>query len=330
MKINCYLESDKAITLAVIRALQSTVENLIKKYPEIQFNVVDSSIKKREENLFSGSASKYGAYYLTIENPNTKKYILVSYGDKMVDLKDPSAWDLENCVEIFSSIGNHKNDIEYREQTQVVSTPISYTCSTIESEIMLNEMYQNRIASKKERIYPEKLSFRGNLYLFRRHLYYDKRFDIKGELMGFDSAGQVIRIEGSRIPLKEYLEELDSRALNLSLNGTGEICFRDIEILGLGTALLRPKLVSKFHNKLIPDYHYISVDFSDIEQGPDGYEVYCNKLADRLLKRFDEVKNDKDFINFIGNNGRKWYEENGKIESNGKIAANLIDITKII
>jgi hypothetical protein len=330
MKINCYLESHKGITLGVIRALQATVEELIKKYPEIQFNIVDSAIKRTEQNAFAGSASKYGAYYLTIENPNTKKYILVSYGDKMVDLKDPAAWDLENCAEIFSSIGNHKNDVEYRMQEEIISSPISYTCSSSDAEIMLNEMYHARISSGKERSYPEKLSFRGHLYLFRKHLYYDKRFDIKGELMGFDSAGQVIRIEGSRIPLREYIEELDSRALNLSLNGTGEICFRDIEILGLGTALMRPKLVTKFRNELIPNYHYISVDFSDIEQGISGYEIYCNKLADRLLERFNEVRNDKDFIDFIAANGRKWYEENGTIEANGRIAANSIDLSKII
>jgi hypothetical protein len=93
---------------------------------------------------------------------------------------------------------------------------------------------------------------------------------------------------------------------------------------------MRPKLVTKFRNELIPNYHYISVDFSDIEQGISGYEIYCNKLADRLLERFNEVRNDKDFIDFIAANGRKWYEENGTIEANGRIAANSIDLSKII
>jgi len=168
------------------------------------------------------------------------------------------------------------------------------------------------------------------LYLFRRHLFDDERFDIKGEFFKLNEKGEVVPGETSRLPPKEYLEELDSRALNLSLNGTGEICFRDMEILGLGTALFRPKLVTELHNKLIPDYHYISVDFEDIFQGSTGFGIYCDKLANRMIERFNQVKNNKDFIDFVAKNGKKWYEENATIEMNAKIASDVIDLSKII
>lgn len=326
MKINCYLETGK-IDHGVICSLQEIVKNLIKKYPQIEFDVIDC-VAKREQGNYPSAASKYGAYYLIIENPETGKYILVSYGDKMIDLRR-AVWDLENCVEIFSSIGNHQNDVEYRRQTEISAIPISYICGSAENEKMLNKIYAERIASGEQRICPEKLAFRGQLYLFRRHLYYDKRFDITGELVELNKFGETTFIETSRLPAEEYLRELDSRSINLSLNGTGEICFRDIEILGLGTALFRPKLVTEFHNKLIPDYHYISVDFDDLEQGSGGYEAYCDKLANRMLEKFNKVKNDKEFIDFVAKNGRKWYEENGTIEANGRIAANLIDLSKI-
>ncbi len=327
MKINCYLETGK-IDHGVICALQEIVKNLIQKYPEIEFNSIDSAAKRAEANYLS-AAAKYGAYYLIIENPKTQKYILVSYGDKMLDLTR-AEWDLENCVEIFSSIGNHQDDVEYKKQTIVKHTPISYVCGSYQNEKMLNEMYSERMQSGEERAYPDKLSFRGQLYLFRRHLYYDKRFNITGELLELDKNGETAVIESSRLPEAKYLRELDSRAINLSLNGTGEICFRDMEILGLGSALLRLKLVTEFHNKLIPDYHYIAVDFDDIEQGATGYELYCDRVAQRILEKFNEVKEDKDFIDFISKNGRKWYEENGTVERNGKIAADLIDLRKII
>ena len=257
MKINCYFETGQT-DHGVICALQQTVKNLINKYPEIEFEIVDNQIKKQQGN-YPNPFSKYGAYYLIIENPATHKYILVSYGDKLVDIAR-TEWDLENCVEIFSSIGYHENDVEYKKQTVIKATPISYVGGSAQNEKMLCELYAKRIESGSPRIYPQKPAFRGQLYLFRRHLFDDERFEIKGEFYKLNEKGEVVPGETSRLPPKEYLEELDSRALNLSLNGTGEICFRDMEILGLGTALFRPKLVTELRNKLVPDYHYISVE----------------------------------------------------------------------
>jgi hypothetical protein len=98
--------------------------------------------------------------------------------------------------------------------------------------------------------------------------------------------------------------------------------------MGLGGALFRQKLVVDFHNKLIPNHHYIAVDFDDIPTDTD-YVTYWHKLADRIHERFQEVKDDHDFIDFVAKNGRKWYEENGTSEKNADIIVSLLDFNKI-
>ena len=60
---------------------------------------------------------------------------------------------------------------------------------------------------------------------------------------------------------------------------------------GLGNVLIRPKLRVKFHNELIPDYHYVSIDVTDFSD----YETLANATFDR----FEKIKSDKDYLNFI-------------------------------
>ncbi len=124
MRINCYYEFQET-THGVMRTLQVIVDKLKLKYPEIEFNSIHSHAM-RDEN-YQSCAHQYGSYFLKIENPITKKYILVSYWDKIVNLKETN-WDLENCVEILSSIGHHENDIYYKKQSLVeYTTGTSYT-----------------------------------------------------------------------------------------------------------------------------------------------------------------------------------------------------------
>ena len=106
----------------------------------------------------------------------------------------------------------------------------------------------------------------------------------------------------------------------LSLNGAGEICNRDIEVLSARSALLRPKLNLQFHNELIPDYHYISFEM-------DKDPIVLNKI---ILDRYNEVKDDIEFLRYISENGYQWYLENGTIESNVRILKEIIKINKLL
>jgi uncharacterized FlgJ-related protein len=114
----------------------------------------------------------------------------------------------------------------------------------------------------------------------------------------------------------------------MNLNGAGEICYRDMEILGLGTALFRPKLLVQFDDPLIPDHHYISVDYDSIKD-EKKQDIFFKKFSDLIIQRWNEVVKDKEYINFVAQNGRKWFENNVSKEKHGEIAIKLIDFNKL-
>lgn len=337
MKLNIYYESGGTAWCHCM-AFNETYDLLLETFPEIEFNFVDS-VSLRLPETYMGPGSKFGPHFMIIENDETKKYFIISYWDKIGDLKKTN-WDLENCVEVFTSSGVHFDDFYYKS-LGIEYTPISYVTTTMDNQRLIEELYNNKPPFEKQtmydkvkktlkvgkpknttgRIYPDKLMFRGYLYLFRRYLESDNRFNVLST-----------QLEGNYLDAGNYIRELDKYNLNLSLNGAGEICFRDIEILGLGTALIRPKLVTKFHNELIPDYHYISVDFSSVEWNILDYPdpLYWIKLSNKLHERFMEVKDDWDFINYVAENGRKWYTENGTTKANAKIIVSLLDFKKLL
>jgi hypothetical protein len=287
-------------------------EYCTKNTSDVNFNYIDSFSLRISD--YKGNNENYGPFYLKIQNPENKKYILVSYWDKLKDItrhNNVTGFDLKNCVEIITSAGAYDSPHSYNPLNDEY-TPFAYTTSALECEQIIEQIHKNT----QYRTYPETLSFRGLIYEFRNYLTKDNRFNI------------IDKRRGGFLYHNEYLNELNNNHINLSLNGAGEICYRDIEILGLGTALIRFELVTQFHNKLIPDYHYISVPYKDIEL--KKLDEYYKQLSDRLFDRFEQVKNDKDFIHFIANNGRKWYEENGTVAANVKILTELIDFKKLL
>ena len=47
----------------------------------------------------------------------------------------------------------------------------------------------------------------------------------------------------------------------------------------------------------------------------------CNK--------FYQVKDDIDYLMFVGENGRKWFEENGTVKANVKLLSKLLNFDKL-
>ena len=101
----------------------------------------------------------------------------------------------------------------------------------------------------------------------------------------------------------------------------GESCLRDIEILGLGCTLLRPKLSVRFRTELIPDYHYASVEVPD--QG--DFET----LAEAFHQKYQWLCKNQEVTKAIASNGRKWYLENGTTPKNEEIIFKSIKLEKL-
>ncbi len=291
---------------------RAIVDNLERAYPHIEFRRINSDTcrYKHDSQKKCHANDKYGYHSLIIENRETSKYSVVTYMDKIDYMFDDCRnWDIENLVDVYASSGMHMEDTWYTPFTKLDVIPFTYHVATRE-HLTAIEAYDGIISKTM----PESPPFRGKLYRFRKHLSTDPRFpDVKDEYLRPD----------------KYIHHMASNSINLSLNGVGGTCQRDMEILATGTCLFRPELNAKFHDPLIPNEHYISFK-CDPSEGNGNFNRYYEAQADALWKRWNEVKDDQELIDRVAKNGKAWYERNGTVQRNGTIGMGIIDIGKLI
>ena len=124
---------------------------------------------------------------------------------------------------------------------------------------------------------------------------------------------------GKRLDPKSYYEELTQHSINLSLNGSAEICHRDIEILSTRSALIRPILNQKFKNELIEGVHYLGFEPTDDPE----------KMAKDIISLYEKLKNNSKLLEEVSENGYKWYLENGSIQKNADIILEQLNLELI-
>jgi hypothetical protein len=122
---------------------------------------------------------------------------------------------------------------------------------------------------------------------------------------------------------EKYFDDVINYKVGLSVAGRGELCYRDIEYMALGIPFLRFEYNTKLNPNLIPNYHYISVDRpEDLIKDRLGNEEHSKMLE----KRFLEVKDDTEFLNFISNNARNYYETYLNRENRVAHTLNLLEL----
>jgi hypothetical protein len=237
--------------------------------------------------FLSESGGIHSPHIMTITNKNNGKYLIVSYWDRPSDFfYSGIGWNPEKMVSLITSSGID-DDIEH--------TPFSYVCYTTDFDIYSKE---NKIDLENKK---------NNELIFRGYLY--------GDRLSLSKIGK-ININSDMIrPHSDYYNDLTNTKICLSLNGAGEICNRDIEILSAGSVLFRPKLKQKFHNELKENFHYVPFDYH-----PDP-----NIQSDIILSKYNEIKDNYDLLNEVSKNGYQWFLENGTIDSNVKILNEIIN-----
>lgn len=248
---------------------------MVSEYKDIEFDYYNPP-----PNVRTNPSGIYSPHIMRVLNKENNKYSIISYWDKAIELTwEGNGWSKKNQKQLVTSSGVHQ-DIEF--------TPFSYVCYSKSFEDLSRE---------KRKEFDDKtvnqLFFRGALYS-HRFMMAKYRPDI---------------ITNEKISQESYFDEINNSKICLSLNGAGEICNRDMEILSCGSVLIRPRLNQKFYNDLIPDYHYISVDLHNDPK----------KQLDLILKKYEEIKNDDDYLKEISMNGLNWYLNNGTINSNVEI-----------
>jgi len=151
----------------------------------------------------------------------------------------------------------------------------------------LNALYNQR---KKISLFIDKFYFRGTglehrpmIKFFNTDLFY-----------GGNSIGN----------FDNYANELINYKVGFSCAGSAQICYRDIEYMAMGVPMLRFEYTNEMSPNLIPNFHYISA-------GPpleNKQEHYANKDHAKMIEeKFVQIKDDKDFLQFISNNAREYY-----------------------
>jgi hypothetical protein len=306
MKINCYYDFPfEHCPWTVQFYFDSIFQTLSDHYPDFEFNKINSAANR---SCFD-PAKIYGHHHMIIENISNKKYFLISYWDKMQDIASHNGWNNDKLIGLFCSSGMHQEDTYYKPLNKHY-TPFSYIVATNQNLSLINRIENH---SNELRLMPDKLSFNGSLYLFRDFLSKDNSFNVGRQYL----------------QAPDYIQSLHKNCVNLSINGAGEICYRDMEILGVGSALFRPKLTNQFHDPLIPDHHYISYDYDEIKNISDKNKFF-KAQRDIMLDRWNEIKKDRDYIDFVAKNGRDWYERNVPIEMHASLAKQILDFTKLL
>lgn len=253
---------------------------------------------------FDYSQSRLGPFQTpsaTIKNLDNNKYMVISYWDRAFDIVSPPVPHPDKCVNIITSSGVHEDKFNswgvHYQNVNII--PFSYSPYKMNFERYIGT---NTISFDEKK--DSDLLFRGYQY--------DKRKD-----MSLISPNNFTE---ERLNDLSYYGELNKSKICLSLDGAGITCHRDMEILGVGSVLLRPELSQKFHNPLIPDYHYVSVE-----------NVLDPKLQwELIVNKFNEIKNNNDFLRFISSNGKKWFDENGTVNSNVNILKELVKIEDLL
>ena len=332
MKINLYYEfpNDDALINGSIQAnwvhnFVKISNRLIEKYPHIEFEKKFRwSGNMSSKNPWSpdlgvpfdkNTHASISDTIFIIENDENKKYFVITMWDK--GYYELSSWsDLEEkCVEVFAHAGMHIDDLTYKI-SDMRYTPLNMPTIMHGEEIIINDLYYDNLKQDK-RIIPEKLFFQtGRLYLFREYVYNnDKRFNL---VVGYDR------------DMKTWLNKISQNKINIDINCVAEPSGRISQILGLGTALMRPRLNHRFHNDLIPNHHYILVEHENYDNEIHGdIMTYYESLSNAYIQTFEKVKNDYEFIEFISRNGREYWENYCLPEKWVETTLGLINLEKL-
>jgi hypothetical protein len=110
------------------------------------------------------------------------------------------------------------------------------------------------------------------------------------------------------LPYKEYMELAIQYKVGLSIGAGYEICHRDIEYMAIGLPMLRLEYTNIYNPQLIPNYHYISIDREDFIFDSNMDKIGGEKYIEAYTKKFNEVKDNYEFLNFISSNANQYYK----------------------
>ena len=168
----------------------------------------------------------------------------------------------------------------------------------------------------------------------------DRLFWLGSGASDYRKAINIIHEKGFLQPLytcshQEYLRRLSTSKLavgyytdleryNTPYDHPGEFCYRDIEYALVGVPFIRIEYKDTLHNPLLPNFHYISIPR---EHAYVAYEKYGDEgVADLYIQKYEEIKDDHSFLNYISNNLREWSNNNILHGNAEKLTYDLLEL----
>lgn len=275
------------------------VDKLSKKYTINRYDLDGG-----DSFIFNEVSINHGSI-LIFEDDNTKEFKIFDFGDNPYLVNN-----LKNHPKFAKAVLGQYNPHLWKDDTNIVPGTYPETIwdfGNLNYEVVTTYRAANPLNSK--------LYWRGSLYN-NPNLGY-------GTYLGARRAVELLPnlldnnffYGNYPINFNSYIQEALNYKVALSIGGgggavgarCGDICFRDIEMFGLGIPLLRPEYIIEMQDPLIPDTHYISVDvdFDDLFKY-SNHELLAEKIADKYLK----VVSDVEFLSYISDNARDWYCRN--------------------
>lgn len=260
------------------------------------------------KELCNQTGNIFNWFNLVIYNEVTDKFFIHSWYDYAPEILDYSVANGFNLVK-FSCVSNLTDSIINRYKDRIIVEPSVYYLENW-SDMPSLRLSENNIN-------------KHNLAYFN-----GMNHGIRENVLNALSVNPFFNIRTKNNPehfrqKQEYYQELSNYKFGLSLNGAANICYRDLELFGLGVLNLRQPLNSKTYDPLIEGVHY--------------KEFISNQLVDKILTRGDvtstineavdeiiEFSNTKEYDEMISVS-KKWFEDNCLPQNQYKIISSFLD-----
>lgn len=301
----------------------SFYNKLVTQYSDIQFKITN---EPQYEN--NGYGSIYSCMNMSIENPETKNYVVISFFDNWkYHFMHHLGWRPSNMKQFFycggfnyidyfnfRNIEKNNEDINCPLNIKDIYKPFFYNPYYTDYDSFFTNIYQSYNIQNSQ----PKLYFRGYMWDFRKQMVANIK---EKDILIFDK-----NEKDNHLLYEDYLLDLSKYRVALSLPGGTEICNRDIECFAIGVPVMRPHLDINYTDPLIPNYHYIDC-FQSCKywHGMPHYLSY-ETFAEYVEYYWRLIKNNIEYLEFISHNARNWYTKNCTMENSTQYIFNELNL----
>jgi hypothetical protein len=240
------------------------------------------------------SSTIFNWYNLVVYNPNNEKMFIHSWYDYAPEMIEFSVNNNFNIVK-FSCVSNLTDKIIDKYKDNFIVQPSVYCLENWSDIDMITSI-------TKPKVRQNKAYFNGLNHGYRENI------------MNCLSNNEFFNIRTKVNPKhfrqkNDYYSELSNYNYGVSLNGAANICYRDLELFGLGVLNLRQPLNSKTYVPLIKNIHYIELFDDNLCDQIIFNHNNPDKVISEKVEELMDFSTTKEYDNII-NESKKWFIDN--------------------